>query len=349
MTSSRVVACLVAALVASARPATAEHHGALSCRVVHEMLATGKTLDEVAAALDVRAQKVRACAPCRDIDAARAAGKSAARVVSDLGVRADQVERCINWKIRAQSTGGPARWSKCAAIHAAIAAGKTAGRVAAEMNVPDNRVRDCEECLAAGTADHVLSGPQSGDVDGDGKRDRLTVELQGCDPLLVAHLSRLGLRKVPVANLVLPAPRILGVADIDHDGRGEIFLEIDQGASGTAAFTLFRLVGDRLLQMTGHDGEAVMLSLGGSSMHVSGIGCGTGKLVTTYLAFGYDDTGATVEGHRDVFALDGSRLRLLERTSHRFARCPDADNDCPAWEERRATGYDDRCRPIPDN
>src|SRR5205823_3410842 len=86
----------------------------------------------------------------------------------------------------------------------------------------------------------------AGDVDGDGTPDHLTLAGAAPDTTLVADLSRLGHQSIGVA--VVDSPAILGIADVDKDGTGEIFVRIDQGAS-TEFFVIVKLVGGRLIEM----------------------------------------------------------------------------------------------------
>lgn len=99
------------------------------------------------------------------------------------------------------------------------------------------------------------------------------------------------------------------------------------------------------------DGAPVGFGLGGSVTHFDSIGCGTGKLVTTSLV---TSTAETVEdqstsGTRAIYALDGPRLRLLEKSTHDFGPCLHPEKGCPSAAELRAAGYDIRCDPIPFN
>lgn len=237
----------------------------------------------------------------------------------------------------------------CAAINAAIAKGKTLEMVAAELQVTPERAHYCDDCRSAETVDSEIAVLRSpGDVDGDGKNDRVTLEVKDCDHVLIARLTRVGVRRSLFEEAIsYPYPRILGVVDINRDGKGEAFVEISRGAS-TMSVALFTLVNDELIQVT-LDGSPVSLGVGGSVTHLDSIGCGTGKLVTTSLLTSSGDSQADDRntGERAVYALEGSRLRLLKKTTHVFGPCTDATKGCPSPKELRAARYDIDCDPIP--
>jgi hypothetical protein len=72
-----------------------------------------------------------------------------------------------------------------------------------------------------------------GDVDGDGKRDQVTV---GAAPIgegiwgVTLKLSAVGTRKGQL-HAESERPRLVGIVDADGDGFGEVFMSIAQGAS----------------------------------------------------------------------------------------------------------------------
>ena len=220
--------------------------------------------------------------------------------------------------------------------------------VADELEVTQDRASRCDECRSAGTADSEMAVLRSpGDVDGDGKSDRVTLEFKDCDYVVVAQLTRVGVRRSLVGEeITYPYPRFLGVVDINRDGKGEVFVQTDRGAS-TMVATLFTLVNDQLHQVT-LDGSPVGLGVGGSVTHFDSIGCGAGKLVTTNLLTSCGDSPDECRntGERAVYALEGSRLRLLKKTNHVFGRCTEPEKGCPSPKEFRAAGYDIDCAPI---
>lgn len=111
-----------------------------------------------------------------------------------------------------------------------------------------------------------------GDVDGDGTRD----SVRSSATLLTVELSSGSTVTAPInADAPRSAP-ILGYADIDRDGRSEIFLETAQGAS-TQFATPYRYDGKVLRELQLEGGPA-RLGIGGSVTHGEGFRCSGGKL-----------------------------------------------------------------------
>jgi hypothetical protein len=242
-----------------------------------------------------------------------------------------------------------------------------AGMVGSSDDNPEARSQSSELGPRTGTSATSTKTPAfrsvstpatAGDVDGDGKLDQLALELRDGRPFLIASLTRLGKQDVPVAGLDAAlfedkpqGPRVLGVVDIDRDGFGEVFAEIDHGAS-TSFFTLFKLIDGRLVQMT-LDGKPVRLPLGGSVAHFDAIGCGTGKLVVA--GWGRRESCPNAQtgcqgGDRRTYVLDGPRLHLVSKTTHEFGECLDPLHEgCPPRSELEAAGYAISCDPVPFN
>ena len=222
-------------------------------------------------------------------------------------------------------TPGPARqprkWLPCAAINAAIATGKTPEMVADELEVTQDRASRCDECRSAGTADSEMAVLRSpGDVDGDGKSDRVTLEFKDCDYVVVAQLTRVGVRRSLVGEeITYPYPRFLGVVDINRDGKGEVFVQTDRGAS-TMVATLFTLVNDQLHQVT-LDGAPVGLGAGRISHALRQHRMRNRKTRNderSYVVWGLARRTSATRENAAVYVLDGSRLRLLKKTNSRF-------------------------------
>jgi hypothetical protein len=190
----------------------------------------------------------------------------------------------------------------------------------------------------------------TGDVDGDGVADSVRVAWPPeavrsrmrctddghCPAKLVADLSRLGRRSARLAvGGNLEEPRVLGIVDVDGDGRGEIFVEVGHGAS-TAFFTIVRVVRDRLEPMIG--GTHADFPLGGSVMHFAVVGCTKGEFVTG----GWSREGDGASGGMTAYRLDGNAL--VEVRSRKFEwTCPEAAEECPTFDQIDATGFDTSC------
>lgn len=221
--------------------------------------------------------------------------------------------------------------------------------------------------LLAGVAESGISAVTTGDIDGDGARDSVRLawpEPDGRPPTrcrsrpdsgykacglepsikLVAHLTRLGWQRIRVPVTIVDA-RILGIVDVDRDGRGEVFVEVAHGAS-TAFFMVLRLVGDRLVPMT-TGGPPTACPLGGSVTHFAVMGCTKGALVIG--GWGNDATSAS--GSFTAYHLDGARF-VVERTSSFDWTCPVGNDDrmqCATAEQLAATGLDLDCPDLPFN
>ena len=145
-----------------------------------------------------------------------------------------------------------------------------------------------------------------GDVDGDGKKDsaRATAEL------LTVELSSGGTLTAPVHADSPGSPPLLGYADIDRDGRSEVFLETAEGAS-TQFVTPYRYDGKTLSELQLDDGPA-RLGIGGSVTHGDGFRCTGGTLQV----IGSDSTdGKTYTVHTDTYKIVKAALVLVSSKS----------------------------------
>lgn len=106
------------------------------------------------------------------------------------------------------------------------------------------------------------------DVDGDGRPDTIR-PVPG--RLSVTMTSTGKVVSVPVTAEVPGVPKLLGTADVDRDGRVEVFLETGRGAS-TAFATPYRFDGVRLREVQ-LDGSPARLGLGGTVTHGEGFRC----------------------------------------------------------------------------
>ena len=143
---------------------------------------------------------------------------------------------------------------------------------------------------------------RDGDVDGDGKKDsvRATAEL------LTVELTSGGTVTAPVhADSPRSAP-VLGYADVDRDGRSEVFLETAEGAS-TQFVTPYRYDGKGLSELQLDDGP-VRLGIGGSVTHGDGFRC-TGGQLQVISSDSQDGTAYTV--HIDTYKVVKAALVLV--------------------------------------
>ncbi|HUR13729.1 MAG TPA: hypothetical protein VM097_04470 [Mycobacteriales bacterium] len=154
----------------------------------------------------------------------------------------------------------------------------------------------------------------NGDVDGDGTRDpvRATAEL------LTVDLSSGGTVTAPVHAESPRSPAIMGYADVDRDGRSEVFLETAEGAS-TQFVTPYRYDGKALHELQLEEGPA-RLGIGGSVTHGDGFRCPGGRLEV--LSSDSQD-GRTYTVHVSSYRLSATEL-LLVSTSTKTAKAGDA-------------------------
>lgn len=165
------------------------------------------------------------------------------------------------------------------------------------------------------------------DVDGDGRRDRARlVNLGGDGPgnwELVVDMTTLGQQAVRfTGSPVLPgntaAPTIAGSVDADRDGHAEVFVKADSGAS-TEFWTIFKLVGRHIVQVTSH-GQAARLAVNGSVTHQDGFRCNGTQLVTVHEGVARNYTTWSYE--RDTYTWEGSTLVFVFKQTGRVTSAP---------------------------
>jgi hypothetical protein len=147
-----------------------------------------------------------------------------------------------------------------------------------------------------------------GDVDGDGKRDLI----QPSPTVLRITLSSTG--KVVTAPVHADAPTppaLLGTADIDRDGRAEVFLQTAQGAS-TEFATPYRFDGTALKELQ-LDGGPARLGIGGSVTHGDGFRCLPNGHLEVRQAESTDGTTFTVLATE--YRISGVQLALVSTRS----------------------------------
>lgn len=149
-----------------------------------------------------------------------------------------------------------------------------------------------------------------GDVDGDGKRDTITATAT----LLRVTLSSTGrVLTAPVHNDSPGPARLLGTADIDRDGRAEVFLQTAEGAS-TQFATPYRFDGTALRELQ-LGGAPASLGIGGSVTHGDGFRCLPSGLLEVRQADSSDGSSYVVQSRR--YAVVGAQLALRGSSSTR--------------------------------
>jgi hypothetical protein len=144
--------------------------------------------------------------------------------------------------------------------------------------------------------------------------------------LLVVHLTKLGTQIVPftaTSKTDMPprGPVIIGAADAAHDGRAEIFVQVDSSCC-SEYWTIFRLVNGRVRQMT-IAGYPVAIAVGGSVLNNGGFGCTGPDLVIHF--FSEQSGGPTVyrfQAVRDTYRWAGATLVLASRQTTTIRGAP---------------------------
>jgi hypothetical protein len=159
----------------------------------------------------------------------------------------------------------------------------------------------------------------AGDVDGDGRPDRVRlVYLGGYGPdnwELDVDMTTLGQQTVrftgdPVLPGNIDAPTIAGSADAELDGHAAIFVKVSSGAS-TQFWTIFKLVGRQIRQVTSQ-GQPVRLAVNGTLTHQAGFRCDGAQFVT--VSEGTEPTGDTSWRYeRDTYTWSGAELVLVSK------------------------------------
>jgi hypothetical protein len=143
---------------------------------------------------------------------------------------------------------------------------------------------------------------RDGDVDGDGTRD----SVRASATVLTVELSGGGTVTAPIhAESPRSAP-VLGYADVDRDGRSEVFVETEEGAS-TQFVTPYRYDG-KVLHELQLDGGPVRLGIGGSVTHGEGFRCPSGGLEV--LSSDSPD-GSSYTVHVSTYRLTATQLLLV--------------------------------------
>ena len=147
----------------------------------------------------------------------------------------------------------------------------------------------------------------TGDVDGDGRTDVITVSAHAVE----VRLSHGGTATARLVDPGTPQPVLSGVADVDGDHRYEVFVETARGPS--ASFVqMYRYDGKRLAEVTS-GGKQIRLGIGGTVTHGEGFSCPGAGVVVVRRAESYNGTGYTLRTR--TYALTGSVLVLRKETT----------------------------------
>jgi hypothetical protein len=173
-------------------------------------------------------------------------------------------------------------------------------------------------------------GTQDWDVDGDGRPDSAhVVPLRKGDLntkfLLVVQLTSRGIQKIPFTaapsgKMPPTGPRVIGAVDLDSDGRAEIFVLVDSGAS-TEFWTIFKLVNGRVTQVT-TAGRPVQLPVGGTVMDNFGFSCDRTHAELVTYSYGAKRKPRLWSVSRETYRWAGSRLVLVSKQQQTIRASP---------------------------
>lgn len=243
---------------------------------------------------------------------------------------------------RLRASAGRRRSRGRAGVAAALAASAVLVTVAVGLAVRPDRGREPAVSVdVTPTASPAPVAARHGDVDGDGRVDRVTLVEDGDR---AAATWRWGVEAVLTSGRTVTAWRpegaeanesqdVAGVFDVDRDGRAEVVVRAGATASSTG-YLLLTLLGTDLRWVEGADGEPFFLEIGGDpnvAMHLWG--CADLDDSPGWEVFTLSNT---LDGHRRaeervVHALRHARLVELRTESGPFAgddvggiRCPGA-------------------------
>lgn len=146
-----------------------------------------------------------------------------------------------------------------------------------------------------------------GDVDKDGQADTVRVTATS----VVIELSGGGTVSAPIVESDVPKPGVSGLADLDRDGRNEVWLETARGAS-TSYLQIYRYDGTALRELT-YAGGHIRFGIGGSVTHGDGFTCTeAGRLVVRRAE---SDDGSAFRVRTRTYRVSGASLLLLSETN----------------------------------
>jgi len=181
-----------------------------------------------------------------------------------------------------------------------------------------------EPCPPAGPSLPTTAGcatSVAGDFDGDGEDDRATIYAELDDDLLprswrLQVLNDTGERidRALDAGSRFSYPRVVGHADVQGDGRDELFVKVgDQlyHSGATRVLNMFVFDGDELVPVTNR-GATLAIRVGGIWRFAEGAECRRGRLVLLR-AETRNTTNTRWWSSERYYTLEGTRARLAER------------------------------------
>jgi hypothetical protein len=164
-------------------------------------------------------------------------------------------------------------------------------------------------------ASQAPAAASPGDVDGDGAADGVSVSATA----VTVSLSGGGSVSAPIVDSDVPKPAVSGLADLDRDGRNEVWVETARGAS-TSFVQAYRYDGSALRELT-YAGGHIRFGIGGSVTHGDGFACtDAGRLVVTTAE---SDDGTSYRVRSLTYRVSGGSLERVLETS---ATAPSMDD-----------------------
>jgi hypothetical protein len=174
----------------------------------------------------------------------------------------------------------------------------------APTSSPPTSAADCIGTAEGATAESSAMG----DVDGDGAPDTLEVVHDGAGTWhLQVTLASGGSSYTQLPSDGVGGMEMIGAADVDSDGKEEIFVQTGSGAS-TAIIGLFTVQGGCDIERITLDGNPAEFPVGATVGNISGLQCSNVPEARSIIAF----SGTSADGQ--TYAVTNSELELSGTT-----------------------------------
>lgn len=156
-----------------------------------------------------------------------------------------------------------------------------------------------------------------GDLDGDGRSDRVVVIGSGpnaTNHAVAIYRSNGQQQRLSLGDAFLPS--VLGLYDVNHDGALDAFVITLQGAN-TDQIEIIGYSAGRFRRFRGTNGRPFLIAAGGAAYHATGFVCGGTKSHPRLTSVGTDAYTAKQgwEWSRETYALHDITFRRIGRSS----------------------------------